>query len=112
MEEKVDFGFSTRLLYLFLLILCCLQQVHSTDANITNITFIFMLSAPKNGTPVQQNTESVGPAVDMALEAINGDSSLLPGYQLTYGGVQLNSQVIYTNIILFVFVLNIVCLCT
>lgn len=93
MGGKVDFSFSTCLLCLFLAILCCLQQVHSADANVTNITFIFMLSAPKNGTLVQQNTESVGPAVDMALEAINGDSSLLPGYRLSYGGVQLNSEV-------------------
>ena len=109
MGGKVDLGFTTRLLCLFLAILCCLQQVHSSDANATNITFIFMLSAPKNGTSVQQNTESVGPAVDMAIEAINRDPHLLPGYRLTYGGVQLNSQVIYALIlILFVFVFNIV----
>ena len=61
--------------------------------NGTDLYFAFMVAKPLDGEPIEQDTSGVVPAVRLALETINNDSSVLNGYRLTHGGVVLNSQV-------------------
>ena len=58
--------------------------VNSTEP--TPLYFLFMTSWSSSA-----NTSGSLPAVDLALDMINGDSSFLPGYQLHYRA--LDSQV-------------------
>ena len=53
-----------------------------------NLTFMFMTSYGQHG----HNSSSTIPAVDIALEDINGDQDMLPGYYLHYDEVR-DSQV-------------------
>ena len=53
-----------------------------------NLTFMFVTSFGQNGF----NASGVIPGADLALEHINGNSTILPGYNLTYDQVR-DSQV-------------------
>jgi hypothetical protein len=53
-----------------------------------NLTFLFITSFGQFGF----NSSGAIPAVDMALESINSDASVLPGYNLVHDGVR-DSQV-------------------
>ena len=66
----------------------------------TDLYFSFMLSS---GSTVEQDTSGVAPAVDIALDAINNDSTVLNDYRLNYSAV-LNSEV--SKIITSPFVLK------
>ena len=49
-----------------------------------NLTFMFITSFGRFGL----NSSGVIPAADIALEAINNDSNILPGYNLVYDRVR------------------------
>ena len=51
-----------------------------------------MVAQQVNNTLLEQDTSGVIPAVKLALEAINSDPYILPGYYLTYEN-ELNSEV-------------------
>ncbi len=59
------------------------------SAQKTDLYFSFMLSS---GSTVEQDTSGVAPAVDIALDAINNDTTVLNDYRLNYSAV-LNSEV-------------------
>lgn len=67
-----------------------LVSVGSSDTtNFTNLTFMLIISYGEHGF----NSSGALPAIEMALEDINDNSSVLPGYKLDYDRIR-NSQVI------------------
>jgi hypothetical protein len=64
-------------------ILIMLSKPLKVECN-QNLTFMFMTSFGRFGL----NSSGVIPAADIALEAINADPSILPGYDLVYDRVR------------------------
>lgn len=59
-----------------------------TAQNRTTLHFVFMISGlDSSGEVVEQNTAGVLPAVEMAIQQINDNPFLLPGYRLNYSAV-------------------------
>ena len=63
-----------------------------------NLTFMFVTSFGQFGL----NTSGVVPAADLALEDINADPDMLPGYNLVYDKVR-DSQAGCINIIMALY---------
>lgn len=70
---------------LLAIVLFCALEGRATP---TNLTFIFIISYGRLGF----NSSGALPAAEMALEDINSDPSMLPGYNLVYSQVR-DSQV-------------------
>ena len=79
-----------------LLLIASLQQ-HSAvgQSENTNLTFMLIISYGEFGF----NSSGGLPAAEMALEDINSDPDMLPGYNLVYDRIR-NSQVIISHYIL------------
>ena len=74
---------------LLLLAISSLLCVGGQSAENTNLTFMLIISFGEFGF----NSSGGLPAAEMALEAINSDPDVLPGYNLVYDRIR-NSQVI------------------
>ena len=75
-----------------LVLLVALMNAVATSGSAINLQFSYVLTStvdPLYGVRL----ESTVPAVDLALDYINNNSSLLPGYNLTYSAVK-HSQVL------------------
>ena len=75
---------------LFLSIFCLSLAVESLAVANKNLTIMFITSFGQFGF----NSSGAVPAADMALEDINSDPDILPGYNLVYDQVR-DSQVSY-----------------
>ena len=63
-----------------------------SQSNGKNLTFMFITSFGRFGL----NSSGVIPAADIALEAINADPNILPGYNLVYDRIR-DSEVSRSN---------------
>jgi hypothetical protein len=72
------------------LCLLLLASLSSQQSENTNLTFMLIISYGEFGF----NSSGGLPAAEMALEDINSDPDVLPGYNLVYDRIR-NSQVIH-----------------
>ena len=75
-----------------LCVLFCISLTANVVSSQTPLSFSFMLARPVDNGIVEQDTSGVAPAVDLALQTINNDTTVLNGYVLGYED-ELNSQV-------------------